>query len=109
VPDFRNADERYYECGEQVFFEARYEGTHLGAWEGWAPTRRAFSAPMLVRIPFAEDGLMAGEVVYSDSAGLFMQLGILPKRGSGPERVMQALHRLGLLLRGAIPLRRPPA
>ena len=93
VPDFRNANERYYESGSNVFLEASIEGTHLGMWQGWAPTGRRFSIPIMVRIPIAADGLMEAEIVHFDSAGLFMQLGILPKQGSRQERTMQALHR----------------
>lgn len=96
VPDFRNANERYYECAGNVFFEATIEGTHLGTWQGWAPTGRRFSLPILVRIPIASDGLLEAEIVHFDSADLFMQLGILPKPGSRQERTMQSLHRLRL-------------
>jgi steroid delta-isomerase-like uncharacterized protein len=94
VPDFRNTDERYYECGDNVFFEANIEGTHTGTWAGWAPTGRSFKLPILVRIPIAADGLLEAEIVHFDNAGLFMQLGILPRQGSAQERVMQTVHRL---------------
>ncbi len=94
VPDFRNADERYYPAGDMVFFEARMEGTHQDDWVGWAATGRAFSVPMLVRIPIADDGLLEAEIVYFDGAALFTQLGVLPERGSRQERAMQRLHRL---------------
>jgi steroid delta-isomerase-like uncharacterized protein len=94
VPDFRNADEDYWECDGTVFFEARMEGTHLGDWAGWAPTGRTFSAPLMCRIPIAPDGLIEAEVVYFDAADLFMQLGILPRRDGAQERAMQAIHRL---------------
>jgi steroid delta-isomerase-like uncharacterized protein len=94
VPDFRNADERYYQSDGNVFFEASIEGTHLGTWAGWAPTGRRFSVPILVRIPIASDGLIEAEIVYFDNAALFMQLGILPRQGSRQERMMQAVHRL---------------
>ena len=77
-----------------MFFAAYMEGTHLGTWHGWAPTGRSFRSPMLVRIPIAADGLMEAEIVYNDSADVFMQLGILPRQGSRQERVLQALHRL---------------
>jgi steroid delta-isomerase-like uncharacterized protein len=100
VPDFRNANERYYESDGNVFFEADIEGTHLGTWAGWAPTGRRFSIPILVRIPIAVDGLIEAEIVHFDNAGLFMQLGILPKQGSAQERVMQALHRLRMRVPG---------
>jgi steroid delta-isomerase-like uncharacterized protein len=100
VPDFRNANERYYESEGNVFFEADIEGTHLGTWAGWAPTGRRFSTPILVRIPMAADGLIEAEIVHFDNAGLFMQLGILPKQGSGQERVMQALHRMRMRVPG---------
>jgi hypothetical protein len=49
---------------------------------------------MLVRIPIAPDGLMEAEIVYNDSADVFMQLGILPRQGSRQERLMQAFHGL---------------
>ena len=94
VPDFRNADERYYPAGDMVFFEALMEGTHTGDWVGWAPTGRTFSVPMLVRIPIAADGLLEAEIVYFDAAALFMQLGIIPTQGSRQERAMQRVHRL---------------
>jgi steroid delta-isomerase-like uncharacterized protein len=99
VPDLRNSDERYYECGRNVFFEATIEGTHLGDWAGWAPTGRSFRLPILVRIPIAADGLLEAEIVHFDNAGLFMQLGILPLQGSRQERMMQSLHRLRMRLR----------
>lgn len=98
VPDFRNADERYWEAGGTVFFEARAEGTHLGEWVGWAATGRRFSTPMACRIPIAADGLMEAEIVYLDGAHLFAQLGILPAPGGRQERAMQALHRLRMRL-----------
>ena len=94
VPDFRNSEERYWEAEGCFFFSAYMEGTHTGTWHGWAPTNRSFRSPMLVRIPIAPDGLMEAEIVYQDSADLFMQLGILPRQGSRQERVMQTLHRL---------------
>lgn len=94
IPDFRNSEERYWEADGQVFFAAHMEGTHTGTWHGWAPTGRSFRSPMLVRIPIAADGLMEAEIVYNDSADVFMQLGILPRQGSRQERGLQALHRL---------------
>jgi steroid delta-isomerase-like uncharacterized protein len=100
VPDFRNGDERYYESEGNIFFEASIEGTHLGTWAGWPPTGRKFKVPILVRIPIADDGLLEAEIVYFDNAGLFMQLGILPKQGSRQERVMQAIQRLRSLVPG---------
>jgi steroid delta-isomerase-like uncharacterized protein len=99
VPDFRNTDERYYESDGNVFFEANIEGTHLGSWAGWAPTGRRFSLPIMVRIPIAPDGLMEAEIVHFDSANLFMQLGVIPSRGSRQERTMQALHSLRTRMR----------
>jgi steroid delta-isomerase-like uncharacterized protein len=100
VPDFRNSEETYFECEGNVFFEALIEGTHLGTWSGWAPTGRRFSSPIMVRIPIAADGLMEAEIVYLDNADLFMQLGILPRRGSRQERAMQTLHRVRRSLPG---------
>jgi steroid delta-isomerase-like uncharacterized protein len=94
IPDFRNSDEHYWEAEGQVFYGAYMEGTHLGTWHGWAPTGRSFRSAMLVRIPIAPDGLMEAEIVYNDSADVFIQLGILPRQGSSQERIMQGLHRL---------------
>jgi steroid delta-isomerase-like uncharacterized protein len=99
IPDFRNSEERYWEAEGQVFFSAYMEGTHAGTWHGWPPTGRSFKSPMMVRIPIAPDGLMEAEIVYNDSADVFMQLGILPRQGSRQERAMQALYRL----RGRLP------
>ena len=94
IPDFRNSDEHYWEAEGQVFYGAYMEGTHLDTWHGWASTGRSFRSAMLVRIPIAPDGLMEAEIVYNDSADVFMQLGILPRQGSSQERIMQGLHRL---------------
>jgi steroid delta-isomerase-like uncharacterized protein len=94
IPDFRNSEERYWEAEGQIFFSAYMEGTHRGTWHGWAPTGRSFKSPMFVRIPIAADGLMEAEIVYNDSADVFTQLGILPRRGSAQERTLQAVHRL---------------
>jgi steroid delta-isomerase-like uncharacterized protein len=102
IPDFRNSEERYWEAGDQIFFAAYMEGTHLGTWHGWPATGRKFRSPMLVRIPIAPDGLMEAEVVYNDSADVFMQLGILPRQGSRQERAMQALFKV----RGRLPFLR---
>jgi steroid delta-isomerase-like uncharacterized protein len=99
IPDFRNSEEQYWEADGQVFFGAYMEGTHMGTWHGWPPTGRRFRSPMLVRIPIAPDGLMEAEIVFNDSADIFMQLGILPRQGSRQERAMQALYRL----RGRLP------
>ena len=98
VPDFRNSEERYWEAGGEVFFEAFMEGTHRGEWFGWAPTGRRFRSAMLVRIPIAADGLMEAEIVYQDSADVFMQLGILPRQGSAQERALRAVHSLRMRL-----------
>jgi steroid delta-isomerase-like uncharacterized protein len=100
IPDFRNSDEQYWEADGQVFFTGYMEGTHLGTWNGWAPTGRRFRSPMMVRIPIAPDGLIEAEVVYNDSADIFMQLGILPRMGSRQERVLQAIHRMRQRLPG---------
>ena len=98
VPDFRNSEERYWESGGEVFFEAFMEGTHRGEWFGWAPTGRRFRSAMLVRIPIAADGLMEAEIVYQDSADVFMQLGILPRQGSAQERALRTVHSLRMRL-----------
>ena len=45
-------------------------------------------------LPDLCEGLMEAEVVYQDSADVFMQLGILPRRDSSQERFMRTLHRL---------------
>ena len=100
IPDFRNSDERYWEADGNVFFEAFMEGTHRGTWHGWAPTGRSFRSPMFVRIPIAADGLMEAEIVYNDSADVFMQLGILPRQGSRQERLMQAIYKVRARLPG---------
>jgi steroid delta-isomerase-like uncharacterized protein len=94
IPDFCNSEERYWEAGDQVFFAGYMEGTQLGTWHGWPATGRRFRSPMLVRIPIAPDGLMEAEVVYNDSADVFMQLGIIPRQGSRQERALQALYRV---------------
>jgi steroid delta-isomerase-like uncharacterized protein len=99
IPDFANSEERYWEADGQIFFAAFMEGTHAGTWHGWPATGRRFKSPMLVRIPIAADGLMEAEIVYNDSADIFMQLGILPRQGSRQERAMQALYRM----RGRLP------
>jgi len=93
-PDFVFEPTRVSPTTDAVLVEGRFKGTHLGTWHGWPATGRRFRSPMLVRIPIAADGLMEAEVVYNDSADVFMQLGILPRQGSRSERAMQALYRL---------------
>jgi len=97
IPDFGSSDERYWTCvdgaAQFVLYSARMEGTHLGVWDGWHPTGKRFSTPVLVRIPIAADGRMLAEEVYFDSADLFTQLGLLPQRGSRAESLTQLAHR----------------
>jgi hypothetical protein len=87
------------EADGQLFFGACMEGAHRGTWHGWPATGRRFRSPMLVRIPIAADGLMEAEIVFNDSADIFMQLGILPRQGIRQERMMQAFYRV----RGRLP------
>ena len=77
-------------CSSRRSWRARTSGSGSG---GRRPGER-FRSAMLVRIPIAADGLMEAEIVYQDSADVFMQLGILPRQGSSQERVMRALHRV---------------
>jgi|tagenome__1003787_1003787.scaffolds.fasta_scaffold20258552_2 steroid delta-isomerase-like uncharacterized protein len=97
LPDYGSSGEKYWWVEEgpdapMVLYESTMEGTHLGEWEGWAPTGKRFSTWMLVRIPIAPDGLMLAEIVYFDSVDIFTQLGLIPPRGSGTERVLQRAH-----------------
>jgi steroid delta-isomerase-like uncharacterized protein len=54
--------------------EARYRGTHVGAFLGIPATGRPIDLPIAVVITF-KDGLMAGERFYYDLATLLRQLG----------------------------------
>jgi steroid delta-isomerase-like uncharacterized protein len=54
--------------------EARYRGTHVGAFLGIPATGRSIDLPIAVSITF-KDGLMAGERFYYDLATLLRQLG----------------------------------
>jgi steroid delta-isomerase-like uncharacterized protein len=96
IPDYACSDERYWvhESEEETFvlYSATMHGTHLGTWHGWAPTGRRFSAPMLVRVPIAADGLMEAEEVYFDTASVFQQLGLLPPADGVTERLLKRVH-----------------
>jgi ketosteroid isomerase-like protein len=99
IPDYTDYDERFWVFDDDpedrfVLYRATMTGTHLGKWHGWYPTGRRFAVPMLVRIPIAADGLMAGEEIFFDSADLFAQLGILPDRDSLSERAMKRAHAI---------------
>ena len=55
--------------------ETTWRGTHVGAFAGVAPTRRAVELSVAVVVDF-RDGLMAGERFYWDAAGLARLLGV---------------------------------
>jgi steroid delta-isomerase-like uncharacterized protein len=62
--------------------EARYRGTHTGAFLGIPPTGRSIDLPIAVFITF-KDGLMAGGRFYYDLATLLRQLGVSSLTGGG--------------------------
>ncbi len=69
--------ERRRHVGEQsIVLEQTLSGRHSGSWEGLAPTGRTFEIPACTVYSFADDGRLAGEVVYFDRALLLRQLGL---------------------------------
>jgi steroid delta-isomerase-like uncharacterized protein len=57
-----------------LWAETRFLGTHIGSWEGIAPTGRSISLRLAILVTFA-DGLMSGERFYYDRMSLLQQIG----------------------------------
>jgi ketosteroid isomerase-like protein len=81
--------------GDRVAWAWRMEGTMTGAADppGFAPTGKMMRVDG-VDLWTMRDGRIARYQAFYDAADLARQLGILPARGSGAERVTVALQRL---------------
>jgi predicted ester cyclase len=79
-PDFANAGVELYDAGARVFARLRVERTHLGDWNGLAPTGRRIVTAALAEFPLGDDDLLAGEIVHLDPLDALHQLGALPTR-----------------------------
>jgi steroid delta-isomerase-like uncharacterized protein len=97
-PDMQTEVVRVTAQGRVVAVEWRRRGTFTGTpWQGLPASGRPFD---LRGAAFAEvdDGLISYVTVYSDSAQLGRDLGILPPAGSPAERVAAAIYRLRVRL-----------
>ncbi len=61
--------------GDAVWTRYTVRGTHLGEWEGHAPTGKEFSVTGVL-IQRLEDGKIADDFDFYDQAGLVAQLGV---------------------------------
>lgn len=73
-----------FECGDDVFLEWVLTGTHVGEFMGVAPTHLRVEGMLgCSHFTFGEDGLIASDLVYFDSATMLRQLGLLPEPVAG--------------------------
>jgi steroid delta-isomerase-like uncharacterized protein len=75
-PDFRVEPQNFIEGDDDVAVQAIFSGTHLGRFNGFAPTLKSFSIPILVVFRFEADRI-ASETIYLDYASQLRQLGLL--------------------------------
>jgi hypothetical protein len=69
-----------YESGNHVWLEWTMSGTHVGVWMGIPPTNRRWEGLRgCSHYTFDTDGLIAQDDVFSDSATMLRQLGLLPE------------------------------
>jgi steroid delta-isomerase-like uncharacterized protein len=73
--DLEVIGERLHLGADSAVAETLWQGTHVGAFAGVAPTGRAVELSVAVVVDF-RDGLMAGERFYWDAAGLARRLGV---------------------------------
>lgn len=75
-PDFKVEPQNFIEGDRDVAVEAIFSGTHLGRFNGFAPSLKHFSMPILVVFRFDGDRL-ASETIHLDYASQLRQLGLL--------------------------------
>ena len=72
-PDFNVDPQNFIEGEHDVAVEAIFTGTHLGRFNGFAPTLRRFRIPILVVFRF-NGNKIASETIYLDYASQLRQL-----------------------------------
>ncbi|HEX8174144.1 MAG TPA: nuclear transport factor 2 family protein [Pyrinomonadaceae bacterium] len=72
--NLRVQEKQRYICDDAIILEAILSGKQMAAWQGIASTGRDFEIPVCTVYTFDEDGKLAGERVYFDSALLISQL-----------------------------------
>jgi steroid delta-isomerase-like uncharacterized protein len=77
-PDLQIDRRSTYDCGESAcIIESTFRATHEGEFIGIPPTHRPVELLTCSIFTLGADRLLAGEVVYFDSATLLRQLGVL--------------------------------
>lgn len=76
-PDLRFTVEDQIAEGDKVVVRYRFEGTHLGAFQGMAPTRKqvTYTGILIYRM---SGGKIAEQWTEFDLLGLLRQLGVIP-------------------------------
>jgi steroid delta-isomerase-like uncharacterized protein len=81
-PDFLNGAPTWYECGDDVFCTGRLAATHRKAWGPIPASGRILSMTAFVHFPRAPDGLLLGEIIYTNGNDFLAQMGALPSANS---------------------------
>ena len=76
-PDLHITIERMIAEKDRVMIQCIQRGTHLGSWQGIAPTGKVISIQMVVVYRIA-GGRIAEDWVLVDFLGVFQQLGVVP-------------------------------
>ena len=76
--DLQVGERRRYVSDQAVIIEQTLSGRHTGTWQGLQATGRSFEVPVCTVYTFDEEGKLAGERVYFDSALLLKQLDVSP-------------------------------
>ncbi|HVM40089.1 MAG TPA: ester cyclase [Acidimicrobiia bacterium] len=77
LPDLRIEVHDAFATGNRMCVQGVLTGTHRGEWMGIPPTDRAIEVETCLVFRFNEDGLVAEETIYGDSATVLSQLGLL--------------------------------
>jgi len=99
-PDLRIDIDRIVTDGSVATVQWRLRGTFTGApFLGVEATGRAVEIMGCDVMEWAEDGTLRRNTVYYDGAEFARQIGMLPRRDSGPDRALTALFNATTKLR----------
>lgn len=76
-------------AADLVVVRSKMHGTHLGSYQGIAPTRKRFSVDTIDFLRIRNGKIVHNEVIF-DGLRVLRQLGVLPPPGSTRERAMQS-------------------
>ena len=83
LPDFHVEVHDLFTAGNRTCVQCTLTGTHQGELQGIPPTGRQVEVDLCLVFRWGDDGLAEEEVVYSDTATMLRQLGVLPGTAAG--------------------------